>query len=520
MFGKMRYLLVAVVLFAVFAVSQLAFAAGVKYMFLFIGDGMSMNAVHATELYLYDVKRGEKDAPGSERISFTRFPVLGLTRTYDAGRYITDSASAITAIMSGRKTLDGVINMDPTKTEKFTTLAEEAKAAGMKIGNLSTVSLDHATPAGLYAHNPSRNNYYDIALELADSGFEYFAGGGFRQPTGKEKDKESIFDILAKKGYTVIQSREEFEKLAPPKEKVVVINPTLDSDAAMPYAIDRSASDFSLAELVRKGIELLDNPNGFFMHVEGGKIDWACHANDIRSVIGDILDFEQAVAEAVKFYEKHPEETLIIVTADHGNGGLSLGHALTGYDLYLRRIEHQKVSYEVFEEKVKEYFQNTPKAKQSLKDFWPTIQENFGFLWLTADEKAQLEEKAKNNDKEAKETLAMAITDYELARLEKAFAASMEASASQGSGSGYGTFDPKSDEAKVLYGGYDPLTVTLTHIMGEKAGIGWTTYAHTADPMPVFALGVNAELFDGYYDNTELYTKMKQALGLNVAVTQ
>ncbi|MCX7667883.1 MAG: alkaline phosphatase, partial [Atribacterota bacterium] len=108
----------------------------------------------------------------------------------------------------------------------------------------------------------------------------------------------------------------------------------------------------------------------------------------------------------------------------------------------------------------------------------------------------------------AASTLAMAITDYELSRLEKAFAASMSVE------------PPKDDEAKVLYGSYDPLTVTLTHIMGEKAGISWTTYSHTAEPVPVFALGTQAELFDGWYDNTELYAKMKQALGLGVAVTQ
>jgi len=510
MVSRFRYLVLAVVLVAMF-LGSVAFAAGVKYVFLFIGDGMSINSVTATELYLYDVRRGEKDAPGIERISFTRFPVVGLMNTFDAGRYITDSASAITAMLSGRKTLDGVLNMDVTKTEKFTTLAEEAQKAGKKIGDLSTVSLDHATPAGLYAHNPSRNNYYDIALELAKSGFNYFAGGGFRQPTGKDKDKESIFDILRKEGYTVIQSRSDFEKLTAPADKIVVINPVLDAEAAMPYAIDRSAEEFSLAELTRKGIELLaDNPKGFFMHVEGGKIDWACHANDLRAAIGDILDFEQAVAEAVKFYEKHPEETLIVVTADHGNGGLSLGYALTGYNLYPRRLDHQKVSYEVFEEKVKEYFEKTPAAEQSLENFWPVIQENFGLLWLSAEEKAKLQEAAKENV-EAREQLAMALSDYERERLEKAFAASMAVLRGE---------KLEGDEAKVLYGGYDPLTVTLTKIIAEKAGFSWTTYSHTGEPTPVFALGARAELFDGYYDNTEFYVKLREALGLTTTALE
>jgi len=507
MISRFRYLVLVVVFMAMF-LGSVAFAAGAKYVFLFIGDGMSLSSIHATEVYLHDVKGSGK--PGAERISFTKFPVVGLQTTFDAGRYITDSASAITAMMSGQKTLDGVLNMDPGKTEKFTTFAEEAQKAGMKIGDLSTVSLDHATPAGLYAHNPSRNNYYDIALELAKSGFSYFAGGGFRQPTGKEKDKESIFDILKKEGYTVIQSRSDFEKLTTPAEKVVVINPVLDAEAAMPYAIDRGAEEFSLAELTRKGIELLDNPNGFFMHVEGGKIDWACHANDLRTAMGDILDFEQAVTEAVKFYEKHPEETLIVVTADHGNGGLSMGYTLTGHNLYPRRLDHQKVSYEVFEKKVKEYAEKTPAEKQSLQDFWPVIQEHFGLLWLSAEERAKLEETAKENA-EVREKLAMALSDYERERLEKAFAASMAVLRGE---------KLEGDEAKVLYGGYDPLTVTLTHILDAKAGFAWTTFSHTAEPTPVFALGVKAELFDGYYDNTEIYRKFKEAMGLTVAATQ
>jgi alkaline phosphatase len=464
---------------------------------------LGLSSVLATVFYLIYLK---SDRVYKEQISFTRFPVVGLMSTFDAGSYITDSASAITAMITGQKTLSGVITMDTGKSQKLTTLAEEAKAAGMKVGVLSTVSLDHATPAGMYAHTPSRSKYYEISLELAESGFEYFAGGGFRYPTGKEKNQKSIFDILAEKGYTVVQSREEFEKLTPPAEKVVVINPNLDSESAMPYAIDRSASDFSLAELTRKGIELLDNPNGFFMMVEGGKIDWACHANDIRTVIGDILDFEQAVAEAVKFYEQHPEETLIIVTADHGNGGLSLGHALIGYNLYPELLENQKVSYEVFEEKVREYAQNTPSGEQSLRNFWPIVQENFGLLWLSEEEKAQLAEKAKNGDTQAARKLSLAISEYDLIRLEKAFAMSMSGETPQG------------DEAKVLYGGYDPLTVTLTHIMAEKTGFGWTTYSHTGEPVPVFALGAGAELFDGWYDNTDLYVKMKQALAITAQV--
>lgn len=470
-----------------------------KYVFLFIGDGMSLPLVHATQMYLHALK---SDAPGAEQLSFTTFPVVGLTSTYDAGRYITDSASAITAIMSGQKTLDGVLNMDPTLTKTFKTFAEEAKEKGMKIGVLSTVSLDHATPAGLYAHQPSRNNYYEIALEIPKSSFDFFAGGGFREPKGKKGDQRDIFEILKEAGYTIVTTREEFAKLTPPKDKVIVINPNLDHDAAMPYAVDRSASDFSLAELTRKAIELLDNPQGFFMMVEGGKIDWACHANDAKAAIGDVLDFEQAIAEAVAFAKQHPEETLIVVTADHGNGGISLGYALTGYDLFLHRLENQKVSYLVFTEKVKAWREATPKEEQKLGSFLPVIEEYFGLRILSKEEKEQLAAKAKEGDTTAKELLGLSLEDHEVALLERAFAASM---------SGEKLTDP---ESKLLFGSYDPLTVTLTRLLAAKAGLGWTTFAHTAEPTPVFALGAKAELFDGFYDNTDLYTKFRVAMGL------
>lgn len=470
-----------------------------KYVFLFIGDGMSLPLIHGTQMYLHALK---SDTPGAEALSFTTFPVVGLCSTFDAGRYITDSASAITAIMSGQKTLDGVLNMDPFLTKTFKTFAEEAKEKGMKIGVLTTVSLDHATPAGLYAHQPSRSNYYEIALEIPKSGFDFFAGGGFREPKGKKGDQRDIFEILKEAGYTIVTTREEFEKLTPPKDKVIIINPNLDEDAAMPYAIDRSATDFSLAELTKKAIELLQNPQGFFMMIEGGKIDWACHANDAKAAIGDVLDFERAVAEAVEFAKKHPEETLIVVTSDHGNGGLSLGYALTGYDLFLHRLENQKVSYLVFTEKVKSWREGTPKEEQKLENFLPVIKEYFGLHILSREEKEQLKTKAKEGDKTAQELLGLALEDHEIALLERAFAASM---------SGEKLTDP---ESRLLFGGYDPLTVTLTRLLAAKSGIGFTTFSHTAEPVPVFALGVKAELFDGFYDNTDLYTKFRVALGL------
>lgn len=153
--------------------------ARTKYIFLFIGDGMGLPQRNAAEIYLVSTEK-IATAPGlatETKLVMNTFPAQGMSTTYAADRLITGSAAAATALATGYKTNIGVINLDPTKTKKFKTIAEMAKESGMKIGIISSVSIDHATPAGFYAHQPSRGNYYEIAVEMAKSDFDYFAGG-------------------------------------------------------------------------------------------------------------------------------------------------------------------------------------------------------------------------------------------------------------------------------------------------------------------------------------------------------
>lgn len=470
-----------------------------RYVFLFIGDGMGIDHFSVTQVYLNALE--EKNV-GLKELSFTSFPAAGLVSTFDYGSYITDSSSAITAILTGEKTYSGVLNMLPDKSTPLVSVAEMAKEAGMKVGVVTSVSLDHATPAACYAHQPSRNNFYEIAIEATQSNFDYFGGGGFLQPRGKNNDQRDIFEIFAENGYTVVRNREDFEKLTPQSGKVVAINAVLDEDQTMPYEIDREENDLSLADFTRKGIELLDNPEGFFMLVEGGKIDWAAHANDAVTVIRDVLAFGEAIEEAIKFYQQHPEETLIVVTADHETGGLTLGFAATGYSLYPEVLQNQKMSFLEFSKVVEQYSKNIPQEKANLSDFWPQIEENFGLLDIPTPEKAELEEKAKNGDREAQAKLRLTLTDYEREELEKALVMSMQG------------------EAPQSYGGYDPLTITLTHILNQKAGLSWTTFSHTGAPVAIFAQGVGAELFDDYFDNTEIFTKLVSVMSLEAVLVQ
>jgi alkaline phosphatase len=450
-----------------------------KYVFLFIGDGMAMSQISTAEVF--STARSSKDI-NVTKLNFTQFPVAGLTTTYDAGTFITDSASAGTAIATGNKTLSGVINMDAGKTQTYKTIAEYAHETGMKVGIVSSVTLNHATPASFYAKVPSRSNYYDIAVQLANSGFEYFGGGTIDQRTGKKKDQPDAVEIAKATGYTYVDTKDGFNALRPGSGKVIAVSPVVQDSGAMPYEIDRQAGDLSLADFTRKGIELLDNPKGFFLMVEGGKIDWACHANDAGAAVYDVLAIDAAVQGALDFAAQHPHETLIVVTGDHETGGLTVGFAGTQYNTFFDKVALQKRSYVGFDSDVlKPYKAATPAANTKLADLLPAIQESFGIDYngLSSFQKEQIQfafQRSMGNEQE------------------RSFA----------------------EDQYLLYGGYEPLTVKLTQIMNQTAGIGWTSYAHTGVPVPTFAKGVHQESFGGYYDNTDLFRKLAGAMGLRI----
>ena len=471
-----------------------------KYVFMFIGDGMGLQQVSAAEIYLGATKNNARNnKPGIEKLTFSRFENQGMITTYSANSFITDSAPAATSLATGYKTDNGVIGVDPSKTKKFATIAELAKERGMKVGIVSSVSINHATPAAFYAHVPSRNDYYGIGLQLLDSEVDYFGGGGFNQSTGKDKDKKSLYDIAVEKGIHVLRDRNAILAAKKGEGRIFAINPLLDVDNAMPYEIDRTAGELSLAEFTRKGIELLDNEKGFFMQVEGGKIDWTCHANDAATSIIDTFAFDDAVKEAVEF-AKNRSETLIVIVGDHETGGMSIGFAGTEYETFFEKIAGQKESFLEFDKKIAAY--RAGKGEKSFDAFFPEITKSFGLFRLTEAETKELAEKAKEDDAAALR-LAMNLSPIELDAIQGAFDRSMKEGKVRGN-----------EQMFLLYGGYEPLSVQTTHVLNQKAGIGWTTYAHTGIPVPVFAHGQGAELFNGYYDNTDIAWKTLSVMGL------
>jgi alkaline phosphatase len=483
-----------------------------KYVFFFLGDGMASAHIQSTEAYLTVLnggsdKKAEDLLKPENRLNMSRMFYSGMQTTYDSFALMTDSASSATAFASGIKTRSGTIGMDNTATRSYKSVARLAKEMGMKVGVISSVSLDHATPAAYYASVPNRGYMNNIAAQLATSGYDFFGGGGLVCPTGACRGGDTSVDIwklLKDNGYAVLNTGEEIRALkGAPRDRVVCINPKLQDSQAMPYAIDMDeeeyADNLSLAEMTEVAIASLfegrrgqgrgngsGSDRGFFLMVEGGKIDWASHANDAMATIGDMIDFDNAVGAAMEFYRQHPNETLIVVTGDHETGGMSVGHATTGYTAYYDRLLDQRVSFTHFGQ-----------------DQWARHKEAYapGYDWSKSDNLAQNPD-MKNLMLDLFGLNYDGLNAYQKEKLEDAYDQSMA-----------GHNSNNSAENSYLYGGYEPIIVTITHILNERASIGWTSYSHTGVPVPVFAEGQQGWRFSGFYDNTDIARQLARAIG-------
>ena len=459
-----------------------------KYIFLFIGDGMGTAQIQSARFY-----KGTVDNNGAVTeadLSFTSFPRVGSVTTYDSTSFCPDSASTATSIASGKKTESGVINMCPwTRDVPYETIAEKLhKQKGYKVGIVSTVNIDHATPAAFYAHQKTRKNYYQIGVELANSGFEYFAGGEFQKVNGDGTGPNN-HEVAAQAGYNVVTTQAGAAALKAGAGKTLIIAENLADGKAMNYAMDAAPGEWQLTDYVRKGIELLDNSNGFFMMVESGKIDWACHANDAAASIHDVIEMHNAVQAAVEFYAQHPDDTLILVTADHETGGLGIGYKTTNYDTFLTNLAHQKMSYAKFDSTyVNHYVKNQTPFETAMQD----VKANFGLTLPT--------------DPDAANAGKLLLTDYEVENLRTAYERTLRVGSSSQS--------KMSQQDYELYGTYIPFSMAVCHTINHKSGMDHTTYAHTGAMVNLYALGAGAEKFGGVYDNTEIYHKLAELTGV------
>ena len=312
----MRKLLAAFFIGLIIIVSALTIGAETNepiYIFLFIGDGMGVNQYFAAQ------REGLTE-------SIDSLPVRGEVTTRANNNVIADSAAAATAMATGVKTNNEILGLN-AKGERVKNITEAVIEKGMSTGIISSMSLNHATPAAFYAHFKSRSDYYEVGLQLISSKVNYFGGGGLFRHEGREKNRKNLYTLAEQAGYKVFMNGRipNADDLQDYRDKVISVNPVLRSDACMPYVERRPKNSRTLADFVKEAIQMLsDNKIGFLIVVEGGNIDYACHDNEFNRMLHEISDFDGAVFESLKYYEAYPENTLIIVTGDHETGGLSL----------------------------------------------------------------------------------------------------------------------------------------------------------------------------------------------------
>lgn len=450
------------------------FAQEAKYVFYFIGDGMGVNQVQGTEYYL-----GELEGKiGISPLQFTQFPYSTVATTFSATNRVTDSAAAGTALATGHKTQNGAIGVLKDLQTPVNSVAVWAKNSGKRVGVATSVSVDHATPAAFYAHVAGRGSYYNIGKDLYKAGFDFYAGSDFLQPTNKDNaNDENLYDMAGKNGYVIARGYKDYLKKSKKADKMILFQSEVASKqdrSAIPYAIDRTKSDLTLQDITRSAVNFLtkDASKGFFLMVEGGKIDWACHSNDAATVFQEVIDFDNAIKVAYEFYAQHPDETLIVITADHETGGIVLG---TGpYELNLQVLKNQKVSESGFT-KIVNQLREKSKNQVSWEDIKQALKENFGF-WDSVK-----------------------LSDKQEARLKAVYESSLKNQQMKLEKSEYAQDEPIAAEAK--------------RIIDEIALVGWTSGGHSAGYVPVFAIGAGAELFQGRIDNTEIPLRIAKAAG-------
>ena len=286
---------------------------------LVIGDGMGISQISAGMW------------ANGNKLNLEKFNKIGLHKNYSYDDLITDSAAGATAFSCGKKTYNGAIGVGPD-TMAVQTILEEAEERGYHTGLVSSSTIVHATPASFIAHNRSRKNYEEIALDFLKTDIDIFIGGGLSSFT-RRKDDRNLIEELKQKGYYCSNYFEkEMDDISFSEfEKVAYL--TSDKDP-LPAAQGRTY----LPEAARIAMDFLEkksDDHGFFLMIEASQIDWGGHSNNGNYIISEMIDFDNVMEQVIAFSEDHPE-TLVIVTADHETGGLAINKGSTMDSLNLK----------------------------------------------------------------------------------------------------------------------------------------------------------------------------------------
>lgn len=449
-----------------------------KYVFYFITDGTGVNTVQGTEYYLAQ----KEGVIGRAPLCMTSFPVVGVSATWSASSDVTDSAASGTALASGTKTYNSAIGVATDSVTPVYSLAQRAKNAGMVVGVGSTTPVNHATPAAEFAHQTTRHEYYEIACQMTEADFDFYGGGSINLQRGYNTPevRDSIYNALREAGYTLTFSLDDYNENGKTADKLVMLQGDVPDPYSIPYWIDRKQGQVTIADQVQAELDLLyrksqEKGTGFFlMNEAGGKVDFACHANDGATAFAEVQACDSAVRIAYNFYLQHPDETLIVITADHETGGLTLGCNAGGYNIRTNILANQTCS----KDESTRHFQSLraqTKNKVSFDQVKAQLTADFGF-W----------EGVKLNAEE--ENLIKDIYTR--------------------------SFVGKMANEENLYSSNEPIVALAVKILNDRACLGWTTGGHTAGLVPVYACGVGQELFMGHNDNAQIAVNIAKAMGL------
>ncbi|MDY3316590.1 alkaline phosphatase [Riemerella anatipestifer] len=301
-----------------------------KNIIFMVSDGMSVGTLHMADIYSRRKLGRASHWLGLYENNLVQRAVMDMA---SASSIVTDSAAASSSWGGGVRVNNGSLNISPDGKENMPIL-QKFKKAGKKVGCVTTVPINHATPAGFCVTSKKRSAMEDIAVDYLDLGFDVMMGGGAKYfEADKRKDAVDLDAKFRSKGYTVVKNKAEM--LSAPKNKPIL--GTFDEEA-LPYTVDHNSCDKmkanipTLAEMTEKAIsQMKDHPKGFVMQVEGGKVDWAAHGNDVAALLYDQLAFDEAVKVAMDFAKKDGN-TLVVLTSDHGNANPGLIYGKTCND--------------------------------------------------------------------------------------------------------------------------------------------------------------------------------------------
>ncbi|MDP2791448.1 MAG: alkaline phosphatase [Rectinemataceae bacterium] len=475
-------LVLAASLLAVPVFAQTGNAPGgtIKNVIIMIPDGMSVAGTTLARLV-----KGSSLALDEQS--------CGLVSTWSSDGTIADSAPAGSAYSTGWKSQTGYVATlgkdyslpgvrkpaDGETLRPVATILEAARLSGRSTGMISTSEFMHATPADFAAHDGSRSNYDNLTEQIVYNGLNVVLGGGIRYLTpAARKDKEDMLGILRGRGYAYVENTTGFKTAT--GDKLFGLFGKNASATAMAYDIDRDPErEPSLSEMTAKALEILGkNPKGFFLMVEGSKIDWAAHANDPAGIVSDVLAFDTAVQTALDF-AKTDRNTVVVALTDHGNSGISIGDRSisSGYD---------KTNFSTFVNPIK-------KARLTGEGLEAVLPSSMSVV---------------KKDAAGKDTSVMTVNPDKVADIRKVMA------------DYYGISDLTDAEVEAIaITRAGSMNYTVGAMLAVRAKIGFTTNGHTGEDVVLYAYDPSGNRPTGLIDNTDVAKYMAMSMGLDLDAT-